>query len=96
MLTHDLYQSLHKRQKLINAITKHEVLRFVAGYPLPPDLNLRAKSVKSALAALGENAVVATLRLDSFRAHFILQDEDYLLESLEHALDRKRKADAMN
>jgi hypothetical protein len=52
-----LSMSQHKRDKLINTINKHRVLRFVGGYPLPPDLNLKAASVRQAIAARGSNVV---------------------------------------
>jgi hypothetical protein len=39
---------------------KSEVLRFVVGYPLRPNLNLNAVSVKQAIQALGANVVLAS------------------------------------
>jgi hypothetical protein len=83
---------LHQRQKLIDAIEKYCVLRFVGGYPLPPNLNLSAISVSQAIDALGPNIALASINLDTFKAHFISEDEARnVLAPLEHALARKRK-----
>jgi hypothetical protein len=70
---------------------KHRVLRFVGGYPLPPNLNSRAPSVQDAIKALGANVVLASLCLDKLRAHFISEDEAMnVLLPMDDALDRKR------
>lgn len=83
---------MHQRQKLIDAIEKYCVLRFVGGYPLPPNLNLSAISVSQAIDALGPNIALASINLDTFKAHFISEDEARnVLAPLEHALARKRK-----
>jgi hypothetical protein len=90
--THTLWQPSHKRHKLINAINKRHVLRFVGGYPLPPLLDSKAGSVQAAIAALGQNVALASFKLDAFRACFITEDEARnLLTPMEHALDVKRK-----
>ena len=90
-------QPSHLRQKLIHAIERHRVLRFVGGYPLPPDLNLKAASATNAIAALGTGVVLATISMDTFRSHFIAEDQARgVLEQMEHALAKKRKADAMD
>ena len=89
-------QPSHQRQKFIDAIEKHRVLRFVGGYPLPPDLNLTAASVSQAIEALGPNVTLASIRLDAFKAHFISQGEARnILAPMEHALARKQKASEM-
>ena len=91
-----MWQPPHQRQKLIDAIEKHRVLRFVGGYPLPPDLNLTAASVTQAIEALGPNVTLATIKLDAFKAHFISEGEARnVLRPMEHALTRKRKASEM-
>ena len=50
---------------------KHDILRFVGGYSLPPDLNSDAPSVREAIKRLGANVALASIRSDVFRAHFI-------------------------
>ena len=79
---------------------KQHVLRFVGGYPLPPNLNSDAKSVKQAIdsiKALGANVALASLRLDKLRAHFISEGEAMnVLIPMDDALDRKRKASGIN
>ncbi|KAF8238519.1 hypothetical protein L208DRAFT_1387485, partial [Tricholoma matsutake] len=83
---------LHQHQKLINAIEKYCVLCFVGGYPLPPNLNLSAISVRQAIDALGPNIALASINLDTFKAHFISEDEARnVLALLEDALTHKRK-----
>jgi hypothetical protein len=92
-----LWQPSHQRLKLIDAIDKHRVLRFVAGYPLPPDLKPVATSVTQAINALGPNVTLATIELDKFKAHFISEDEARnVLAPMEHALARKRNASEMD
>jgi hypothetical protein len=92
-----LWQPSHQRQKLIDAIEKHHVLRFVGGYPLPPNLKLTATSVIQAIDALGPNVALATIKLDAFKAHFISDDEaKNVLTPIEHALVHKRKASEMD
>ena len=89
-----LWQPSHQRLKLIDAIDKHRVLRFVA---LPPDLKLVATSVTQAINALGPNVTLATIELDEFKAHFISEDEARnVLAPMEHALARKRNASEMD
>lgn len=76
---------------MIDAIEKVPVLRFVAGYPLPPDPKSTSKSVVQALNPLGPNPL-ATLTVDTFRAYFISEDEARnVLGPLEAALARKRE-----
>ena len=86
-----MWQPSNQRQKLIDAIEKHRVLRFVGGYPLPPDLNLTAASVTQAIEALGPNVTLATIKLDAFKAHFISEGDVRVLAPMEGALARKRK-----
>ena len=86
-----MWQPSHQRQKLVDAIEKHRVLRFVGGYPLPPDLNLTAASVTQAIEALGPNVTLATIKLDAFKAHFISEGDVRVLAPMEGALARKRK-----
>ncbi|KAM6498788.1 hypothetical protein JOM56_006736 [Amanita muscaria] len=85
------------RQKLIHAIGQCRVLRFVGGYPLPPNLNLGGSFVDQAFTALGPDVVLATIHLDTFRAHFFTEDQARdVLVPMDHALTRKRKADEMD
>jgi hypothetical protein len=71
----------------------------VAGYPLPPDLNLGAESVHDAITALGPDVVLATISLDRFRRHFIEQGQIGILIPMDSALKQaradKKKADKM-
>ena len=90
-----MWQPSNQRQKLIHAIEKHHVLRFIGGYPLPPDLNLTAASVTQAIEALGPNVTLATIKLDAFKAYFISEGEVRVLKPIEHALARKREAGEM-
>jgi hypothetical protein len=92
-----LWQPSHQRQKLIDAIEKYDVLRFVAGYPLPPDLNSNATSVQEAIHALGPNVPLASFNLDEFRANFKSKSETKnALSPMDDALNRKRKASEIN
>jgi hypothetical protein len=92
-----LWQPSWQRQKLIDTIKKHDVLRFVAGYPLPPDLNSKATSVKEAIDALGANVALASFNLDLFRATFRSDDEaKNVLPPMDDALNRKQKASEIN
>ena len=91
-----MWQPSHQRQKLINAIEKHRVLRFIGGYPLPPNLDLAATSVTQAIHALGPDVILASIELDEFKAHFISGDEARnVLAPMRHALKRKRNASEM-
>ena len=66
----------------------------MGGYPLPPNLNLGADSVTNAITALGPDIALATIDMDTFRAHFITQDQaTQVLAPMEHALAKKRTAD---
>jgi len=86
-----------KRQKLIEAIEKHDVLWFVGGYPLPPDLNSNAASVQRAIQALGANVALASLNVDEFRATFKSEDEaKNVLSPMDDALNRRKMDDALN
>jgi hypothetical protein len=91
-----LWQPYHQRQKLIDAIEKHRVLRFVGGYPLAPDLNSDAASVKRAIDSIDApdaNVALASLRLDGFRANFKSRFEaTHVLPPLCEALGRKQRA----
>ena len=88
-----LWQLPPQRQRLIDAIENQCVLRFVAGYPLRPDLGLQAATVQRAIPALGTNVTLATFSLDEFRANFTSEDEGKnVLVPMNHALDCKRKA----
>jgi hypothetical protein len=91
-----LWQPSHQRQKLIGAIKKYDVLRFVAGYPLPPDLNSNAASVREAIGALGKNVPLASFNLDEFRANFKSEDEaKNVLSPMEDALKHKMEDGAL-
>jgi hypothetical protein len=84
-----------RRKKLIDTIQRFTILRFLAGFPLPANLNLAADSVKQALLDLGP-VPLATISLDTFRAKFISPGEaTNILEPMEHALARKRGLDTM-
>ncbi|KIM47458.1 hypothetical protein M413DRAFT_200359 [Hebeloma cylindrosporum] len=86
----------HQRQKLIHAIEKHRVLRFIGGYADPPDLNLVPACVTDAIEALGPNVPLATIRLNAFRAGFISEGEArHVLTPMEDALARKREGSGM-
>jgi hypothetical protein len=75
---------------------QHRILRFVGGYPLP-DLNLKAASVQKALAALGTDVVLATLDVDTFRAHFITEDQARdILGPMDDALESRRDSGEMD
>jgi len=81
-----------RRRELINVIENHDVLRFVGGYPLVPDLHLKANTVQQAIEALGA-LPLATIRLDRFRSVFKTENEcKSVLVPLDGALNRKRKA----
>jgi len=67
-----LWQPPDLRLKLIHAIEQHRVLRFLGGYPLPPNFD---SSVCGTLAALGPDVVVANVNLDTFRPQFITADQ---------------------
>jgi hypothetical protein len=59
----------------------------VAGYPLPPNLDLKADSVKRALKALGPTVILATLNVDTFRGHFISENQARtVLDPMDHAI----------
>ena len=89
-----LWQPSCQRQKLIGAIEKHDVLRFVAG------------SVRGAIHPLGANVALASFNLDEFRANFksedgaknVLSPMDGVLNRKvdDGALNRKRKASQIN
>ena len=66
----------------------------MAGYPLPPNLNLGAKSVRRDITALGPDVALATINLDIFRAHFIEPDQKGILVPLESAV-KSKNADKM-
>ena len=93
-----LWQPSDQRQKLIDAIEKHDVLRFVGGYPLRPKLTLKADSVKTAIEGLGANVALASLKYDVFRGHFKSEGEARIITTMDDALDsrRKRKASEIN
>ncbi len=80
-----LRQPSCQRQKLIGAIEKHNVLRFVAG------------SVRGAIHPLGANVALVSFNLDEFRANFKSEDEAKdVLSPMDDALKRKRKATKIN
>jgi len=75
---------------------KHRVLRFIGGFPLPAKLGLKADSVQEAIKDLGQHGALASLDIDTFRAHFIRRDEaKKILVPVEDALNRKRKAETL-
>jgi hypothetical protein len=58
---------------------------------------LTAPSVRKALAAFGPDVVLATIKIDPFRAKFIVQGQvRNVLEPLEAALRRKQGADEIS
>jgi hypothetical protein len=67
----------------------------VAGYPLFADLNVKTKFVRAAIATLGTDAALATVELDPFRSCFIAEGSRNLLEPMDAARSKKRKADEM-
>jgi len=74
---------------------KYRVLRFIGGYPLPPNLKLVATPVSQAIDALGPNVALASIELDEFRAHFISKDEARsILVPMEHAFPCKQEIDS--
>ncbi|KAK2464549.1 hypothetical protein APHAL10511_003407 [Amanita phalloides] len=80
-----------QRQKLIRAIKKQKVLRFVAGYPLRPDLKSKAQSVTHAISAFGSSDGLASIKIDALIQDFRLQGEVLnVLAPMETALARKR------
>jgi len=84
-----------RRQKLVDAMKKHHVLRFVGGNPLPPDLDLDAGSVTKAISALGANVLLATIDLHGFKAEFLNENEvRHVLGPMEYL--HKRKASEMD
>jgi hypothetical protein len=89
-----LWQPSDQRQKLIDAIEKYDVLRFVGGYPLRPELTLRADSVKTAIEGLGANVALASLKYDEFRGYFKSEGETRIITSMGAALDSKHKRKA--
>jgi hypothetical protein len=91
-----LWQPSHQRQKLINAIGKQDVLRFVGGDPLPPDLNSNAVSVQRAIQALGPNVALASFRIDKFRALFKSDEGKNVLGPMDDALNHKRKTNEID
>ena len=62
-----------RRQKLVNAIKKHNVLYFAGRGPLPPDLDLDADSDVS--STLGTNVSLAKIDLHGFEAEFLNKNE---------------------
>jgi hypothetical protein len=86
-----------RRQKLVDALRRHTILRFVGGYPLPPNLNSEALSVNQAISALGTNVPLATLDLHAFEGHFLASHEfSDCLAIMNSALQLKRKASDMD
>ena len=84
-----------QRRKLVDTITRFTTLFFLAGFPLPANLDLAADSVKKAVSDLGP-VPLATIPLDTFRAKFISPGEaKNALQPIEHALARKRGLDTM-
>jgi hypothetical protein len=83
-----------RRRELINVIENHDVLRFVGGYPLVPDLHLKANTVQQAIEALGA-APLATILVDRFRSVFKTENEcKSVLGPLIDALNSRRKRKA--
>jgi hypothetical protein len=89
-----LWQPSDQRQKLIDAIEKYDVLRFVGGYPLSPDLTLKSDSVEMAIEGLGANVALASLKYDEFRGYFKSEGEVSIIASMGAALDSKHKRKA--
>jgi hypothetical protein len=69
----------------------------VGGYPLGANLDLKADSVRDALAAFGPDDALATFSFDAFSSLFVRWGQASLLESMMEALEsKKRKADEMD
>jgi hypothetical protein len=84
-----LWQPYDECRKLIDTIENHDVLRFVEGYPLVPDLHLKAKSVQQANQALG---AVASIRVDIFRSNFKSEDNwKSVFYQMDDALMRRKR-----
>jgi hypothetical protein len=87
-----LWQPSDQRQKLIDAIEKHDVLRFVGGYPLRPDLTLKGVAQK-AIEEFDANVTLATLKYDKLRGYFKSEGEARIINVMDAAYDsHKRKA----
>jgi hypothetical protein len=86
-----------RRQRLIDELENHNILRFLGGYPLPPKLDLKATSVNQAIYTLDTDVPLAALNLYAFKAEF-LQSHEFrdVLIPMDHAFDRKRKASEMD
>jgi hypothetical protein len=69
----------------------------LSGHPLLPNLDLGADSVRNALTVFGPEDVLATIKVDAFRAQFITEDQARdVFAPMEHALSKKQKADEMD
>jgi len=89
-----LSQKADLRQKLIDAIQKFRVLRFVGGsYPPPANRKLEAVSAGKDIAAFGPDAVLAIIEIDTFRGHFVAQGQVGVLGALEDALRMRQEMD---
>ena len=64
----------------------------MAGYPLPLDLGSTAPSVRDAITAHRNNPL-ATINVDTFRAHFVDENQSYILETMDHIIEMKREAE---
>jgi hypothetical protein len=63
---------------------------------LPPKLDLNASTVCKTIAAFGLDVMLATVRLDTFRGHFLTEGQANVLKPLEKALNHKQKADKIS
>ena len=92
MSAHFSLQSLEQRQKLIATLQEFRILRFIAGCPLPPNLDLKVESVKS-LSDLGQ-VPLAIIPIDALRAKFVSPGEvRNILQPMEYALSLRCKRD---
>ncbi|KAF8326242.1 hypothetical protein F5887DRAFT_1144981 [Amanita rubescens] len=86
-----------QRQKLTDALKKYDVLRVIAGYPLTPDFGSEAKSVTQAISRFDSSDALSWINLEPFLQFFGLEGKALnVLEPMESALARKRKASEMN
>ena len=87
-----LWQPYDQRRNLISIIERHDVLRFVEGYALLPDLSSKADSFQQAIQALGPN--IMSIRVDRFRSFFKSEDgwKNIFLPMDDALKRRKRKA----
>ncbi len=75
---------------------RHDVLRFVAGYPLVPDLG-ESNAVARAIGMFDAGDAIAWITLEPFLQFFGLEGEALnVLKPMKNAYARKRKAKEMS